>query len=265
MTTTVNKGYELQATGSGSGTWGATLNNNVFDIIDQNLGAIVTKSLSSSNVTLSATESQAAILRLTGTLSANVQITTSCIGFFFVENLTTGAFTVTVRNSSVSTAATLPQGNRSTLISDASNGVRIASTDGIIPSGTAMLFVQTAAPLGWTKSTTHNDKALRVVSGTASSGGSTVFSTVFAARTISQANLPNITLTSSSNGDHAHTYTTYSNFTGQGSGSAVCWRNEATATTSTAGAHTHTVPLGGSGTPMDFHVSYVDAIIATRD
>jgi len=39
-------------------------------------------------------------------------------------------------------------------------------------SGTALVFAQTSAPTGWTKSTTHNDKALRVVSGTASSGGS---------------------------------------------------------------------------------------------
>ena len=51
------------------------------------------------------------------------------------------------------------------------------------PAGTAILFQQTAAPTGWTKSTTHNDKALRVVSGTASSGGTTAFSTVFASRT----------------------------------------------------------------------------------
>lgn len=47
-------------------------------------------------------------------------------------------------------------------------------------SGTVMMFVQTAAPTGWTKSTTHNDKALRVVSGTASSGGSSAFTTAFA-------------------------------------------------------------------------------------
>lgn len=53
----------------------------------------------------------------------------------------------------------------------------------IIPSGTLMLFQQTAAPTGWTKQTTHNDKALRVVSGTASSGGTTAFSSVFASRT----------------------------------------------------------------------------------
>ena len=47
------------------------------------------------------------------------------------------------------------------------------------PSGTLMLFQQTAAPTGWTKQTTHNDKALRVVSGTASSGGSSAFTTAF--------------------------------------------------------------------------------------
>jgi len=50
-------------------------------------------------------------------------------------------------------------------------------------SGTLMLFQQTSAPTGWTKQTTHNDKVLRVVSGSASSGGSTAFTSVFASRT----------------------------------------------------------------------------------
>ena len=63
------------------------------------------------------------------------------------------------------------------------------------PAGTAMLFVQTAAPTGWTKSTTHNDKALRVVSGAASSGGSYTFSSTFVngnagATTLSTAQMP---------------------------------------------------------------------------
>ena len=53
------------------------------------------------------------------------------------------------------------------------------------PSGTRMLFQQTAAPTGWTKDTTQNDKALRVVSGAVSSGGSVAFSTAFANRTVS--------------------------------------------------------------------------------
>ena len=47
-----------------------------------------------------------------------------------------------------------------------------------IPSGTYMLFDSTNAPTGWTKNTTHNDKALRLVSGSVSTGGSTSFSTI---------------------------------------------------------------------------------------
>ena len=48
-----------------------------------------------------------------------------------------------------------------------------------IPSGTVMLFIQTTAPTGWTKSVAHDNKALRIVSGTASSGGSVAFTTAF--------------------------------------------------------------------------------------
>jgi hypothetical protein len=54
------------------------------------------------------------------------------------------------------------------------------------PAGTTLLFYQAAAPTGWTKVTTQNNKALRVVSGatggTASVGGSP-FTSVFASRT----------------------------------------------------------------------------------
>ncbi len=52
------------------------------------------------------------------------------------------------------------------------------------PSGTVMLFLQTAAPTGWTKSTAHDNKALRVVSGTAGSGGSVAFTTAFASQAV---------------------------------------------------------------------------------
>jgi hypothetical protein len=51
-----------------------------------------------------------------------------------------------------------------------------------------MLFVQTAAPTGWTKSTAHDNKALRVVSGTASSGGSVAFTTAFASQAVNGTN-----------------------------------------------------------------------------
>lgn len=62
-------------------------------------------------------------------------------------------------------------------------GYGITDGGGGFPAGTVMLFVQTAAPTGWTKSTTHDNKALRVVSGTAGSGGTSAFTTAFASRT----------------------------------------------------------------------------------
>ena len=54
------------------------------------------------------------------------------------------------------------------------------------PQGTRMIFQQSTAPTGWTKDTTDtNQHALRVVSGTVSSGGSVDFTTAFSNRTIS--------------------------------------------------------------------------------
>jgi hypothetical protein len=56
-----------------------------------------------------------------------------------------------------------------------------AITGSVVPSGTVMLFWQSAAPVGWTQVTTQNDKALRVVSGTGGvSGGTNAFSAVMA-------------------------------------------------------------------------------------
>jgi hypothetical protein len=49
------------------------------------------------------------------------------------------------------------------------------------PQGTSMLFQQTSAPTGWTKQTTHNDKSLRLTSGTVGTGGSVAFSTALGA------------------------------------------------------------------------------------
>jgi hypothetical protein len=167
------------------------------------------------------------------------------------------------------------------------------------PSGTVMLFAQTAAPTGWTKSTTHNDKALRVVSGSASSGGSVAFSTAFASQAVS-GTVGATTLTSSQIPSHTHTGTTSSNGdhshnplgASPGSGSFGSKINniasdlaynvvaaasaDTSFSTSTNGAHTHTFTTdatgGGSshdhaftGTAINLAVSYVDVILATKD
>lgn len=135
MTTTVNKGYELQVTGSNSGVWGDTLNDDVFTIVDSNLGGTVSKTLSSSNVTLSSTEAQNGIVRLIGTLSANVTVTTPVLGFFYVENATTGDYTVTMQyTGGVGTTIKPMQGMTTPVISDGTNGLRYGSSG--LPPGT---------------------------------------------------------------------------------------------------------------------------------
>lgn len=179
MPTTPNKGYQVQVTGTNIGTWGDVLNNQVFVIQDNNLGGIVSKTVAGSNISLSSTESQMVILRLTGAQSADIQVTTSCIGFFFVENLTSNSFAITITNGVA--GVVVPKG-RSTIIADTTNGCRIAgtSTDNFA-SGTRIVFQQTAAPTGWTKEvgSTYADSALRINIGTVTQGGSLNFSTVF--------------------------------------------------------------------------------------
>lgn len=264
MTTTTNKGYELQVTGSNSGTWGDTLNTDVFERIDSNLGGLVTKSMASADVTLTAAEARNVIVRCTGILPTNRVLTSAAVGFYFLENACTGAYTLTVTNGV--SGVSVPQGRRVPLIADGTNGVRIAATEEFT-GGTTMLFVQTSAPTGWTKSTSHNDKALRVVSGTASTGGSTAFTTVFAARTIDRANLPNVTLGTTTNGAHTHTVTSVSDTTVTTSG-AGAHAYQTTRTTSSNGDHTHTTDsINGNvtQTAFDFAVQYVDVIIASRD
>lgn len=177
----------------------------------------------------------------------------------------------------------------------------VTSTVDAFPSGTVLVFAQTAAPTGWTKSTTHNDKALRVVSGAASSGGSVAFTTAFAsqavagtvgATTLDASQIPSHTHTGTTSAAGSHNHQTGNPDTGGGayfgtatasSGSASNRDalvggliNNATYVTSTVGNHTHTFTSdatggGGShthsftGTAINLAVQYVDVILATKN
>ena len=83
----------------------------------------------------------------------------------------------------------------------------IGVTGTVFTSGTRMLFHQASAPTGWTKSTTNNDRALRVVSGT--SGGTQGGDYSFSSRlnsTVTTANgsVSSHTLTESQIPSHYH-------------------------------------------------------------
>ena len=59
------------------------------------------------------------------------------------------------------------------------------TTTNLLPSGTRLVFHNSSAPTGWTKDTSINDSALRVVSGTPGSGGSTGFASALGSPSVS--------------------------------------------------------------------------------
>jgi hypothetical protein len=131
------------------------------------------------------------------------------------------------------------------------------------PTGTKLIFAQTAAPTGWTKDTTHDNKALRVVTGTAASGGTVGFTTAFASKAVS-GTVDNTTLSSAQLAAHNHTY---AGFSSGGAGGALGGGGGANYTFTTnnssggGGAHNHSF----TGTAIDLAVQYVDVIIATKN
>lgn len=178
------------------------------------------------------------------------------------------ATTAFVAATGLSTALPGQSGNAGKFIT--TDGTNASWGDPFAP-GTAMLFAQTAAPTGWTKSTTHNNKALRVVSGTAGSGGTAAFTTVFTSRTpAGSVTVGATTLTESQIPAHTHTTTCLSTASTSsydvGASSGVSFVNTGSPTSSSTGggaSHTHTGSF--TGTAMDFAVQYVDVIIATKD
>ncbi len=270
MATSVNKGYSLQATGSASGTWGAgtatSLNEGVFQIVDTNLGGITSKSLSSSAVLLTQAEAQNCLLRLTGTLTAAVDISPDAgvllTGFLYFENLTTGSFAVTFTNGGGS--VTLPQSRRGILWVDSSNGPRIVSIVGSgsadpIPTGTVMLFYQTTAPAGWTISSALNDYALKIVSAIGGvTSGSVDYSTLFG-RTATDSH----TLTTNEIPSHSHSVSVPG---GNGTNPSASYFRGSDVTSFSLGV-TSGLAGGGNGHThdIDMRVKTASVILATKN
>ena len=141
------------------------------------------------------------------------------------------------------------------------------------PTGTAMLFRQTTPPTGWTKGTDLDDYALRLVTGTPSTGGSTAFTSVFTSRTILTANLPSHTHSFSDTGTLSFVDSTGflinvsedDTATGATGGSdRVTSVSDDTATVSGTFSFSVTSGSTGSGSAWDFAVQYVDTIYATK-
>jgi hypothetical protein len=167
----------------------------------------------------------------------------------------------------------------------------VLSATGGFPAGTVMLFYQAAAPTGWTKLTTQNDKALRVVSGSGGvAGGSNSFSTVMGQTTVGNttltaAQIPGITSSGNNSitlyfGGNSANFAPISpsgwglaQFASPGSGSwylpyssvtGITYLSNAqgtvniavTSTNTGGGAHNHAITM---------NMAYVDVILASKN
>jgi hypothetical protein len=167
------------------------------------------------------------------------------------------------------------------------------------PSGTSMLFQQTSAPTGWTKQTTHDDKALRIVTGSVGTGGSVAFSTALGsgatvaggsvsgspdASSLSvsiSGNISNTTLSinqipSHSHGSGRNLESPFNQVSDDGGGTGGFTTN--TGNAGGGGSHNHGHNLSGSmsgnigvgnlavgASTATINVNYVDFIIANKD
>jgi hypothetical protein len=151
-------------------------------------------------------------------------------------------------------------------------------------SGTRMTFNQTAAPTGWTKDTSVDNAAFRLVSGSVSSGGTLDFSAVFAA---SSSAVPtgsvSISSVSGSAGattlstpqipSHTHSVGGADIFGGECNGNYMntgCPTGPVTNATGGGGSHTHPFSFSSgsatfSGNALNLAVKYVDLIIAQKN
>jgi len=132
-----------------------------------------------------------------------------------------------------------------------------------IPSGSKMTFFQAVAPVGWTQDTTHNNKMLRVVSGSGGgSGGSD--------SPILMNKVPSHThtfTTGDQSNDHSHTYT-IPNATAASYGAGVLSSVPSITSASTGGSssgHTHDGTTNANGSASNWTPMYIDMILCQKD
>ena len=119
----------------------------------------------------------------------------------------------------------------------------------VIPTGSVMLFYQSAAPTGWTKLTTNNNKALRVVSGSGGgTGGSNNFTSAFdSSRAVPLLQHNHTANSGNQNSNHSHSANASSSSGGNGAHGHSFSDNHShnvSGNSNNNGNHTHGTPTG---------------------
>jgi len=232
------------------------------------MGGITALSLTNVNVSLTQTQANNGMLRLTGALTGSVIISPTAgvtmSGFYYFENLTTNSsFSVTFSNAGG--AVILPQGRRGTMWVDTTYGPRVISSVGsaqtdIIPAGSVVTFYNSAAPTGYTV-VALSDYGLQVVqSGGGSTFGSVAYSTLFATTSVGSTTLTEAQIPSHSHALQGFSVPTYDGFYSVSGGSLQVAASigfiSTTSNTGGGSGHTHA---------LDMRVRTAKVILATRN
>ena len=150
------------------------------------------------------------------------------------------------------------------LVWEDKNGNEQTTPAHTLPSGTKQIFVQSSAPVGWTKDSTHNNKALRVVNSMGGgTGGNMAFTSAMASRSWSTGSF---TMNSTTYMPSHRHYTTARHNKNNSDGSSA---NAYSANRYTA-KYQYTNYEGGNGahshsSALDLRVQYVDVLICSKD
>jgi hypothetical protein len=149
-------------------------------------------------------------------------------------------------------------------LSAISTAIATKGEGGDVPSGSAMVFFQTAAPTGWTKSTANNDKALRVVSGDGGgTGGSVAFETALASHTVSISGTSGATtLVEAQTPIHNHDIRGPMVASGGAQYSAGNTSGTGSGNYGGGGSHTHSF---SDTYALNLDVQYINVIVCTKD
>ena len=198
------------------------------------------------------------LIKLTRDIDTSGNLTNDGLTVAYASN-TYAASTFTSNNSLNTRLGGFTSNNFATGFFAANTYLQDALGSAGVPSGTKQIFVQTAAPTGWTKDTTHDNKALRVVTGTAGSGGTDSFTTTFGSGKSTQSH----TLSTPQMPSHNHPMgrgkaappSTNQYFFSRSPG-LNDFRTDNVGNAGGGGSHSHSLSL---------NVAYVDTIIATKD
>lgn len=160
---TTNKSIEKPASGDYVNTWATPVNAD-WDIIDKAFGGTTSLNVTSvsGTVALTATQYQALILNITGTLTADVtyQVPSTVGGQWIVKNGTTGSYNLTISSGGAGTSLVVPQGYSTVVVSDGTNITRADTTPVAAAGSNTQIQYNASGVLGASSNLTFNGTTL---------------------------------------------------------------------------------------------------------